>query len=60
MIDGTGLDVIASGGVSNLDDVHKLAAVQRPGKGRLNGVIIGKALYEQLLTLEEALEISGC
>jgi len=60
MIDGTGLDVIASGGVSNLDDVQRLAAVQRPGNRRLNGVIIGKALYEQLLTLEEALEVSGC
>jgi phosphoribosylformimino-5-aminoimidazole carboxamide ribotide isomerase len=60
MIDGTGLDVIASGGVSNLQDVHRLAAVQRPDNRRLNGVIIGKALYEQLLTLEEALEVSGC
>jgi phosphoribosylformimino-5-aminoimidazole carboxamide ribotide isomerase len=60
MIDGTGLDVIASGGVSNLDDVRRIAAVQRPGNRRPNGVIIGKALYEQLLTLEEALEVSGC
>jgi len=60
MIDGTGLEVVASGGVSNLSDVQKLAAVQRTGNRRLNGVIIGKALYEQLLTLEEALEVSGC
>ncbi len=60
MIDGTGLDVIASGGVSNLVDVQTLAAVVRSGNRRLNGVIIGKALYEQLLTLEEALEVSGC
>ncbi len=57
MIDGTGLNVIASGGVSKLEDVRTLAAIRHP---RLDGVIIGKALYEQLLTLEEALEVSAC
>jgi phosphoribosylformimino-5-aminoimidazole carboxamide ribotide isomerase len=57
MIDGTGLDVIASGGVSKLEDVRTLAAIRH---SRLDGVIIGKALYEQLLTLEEALEVSAC
>jgi phosphoribosylformimino-5-aminoimidazole carboxamide ribotide isomerase len=57
MIDGTGLYVIASGGVSKLEDVRTLAAIRH---SRLDGVIIGKALYEQLLTLEEALEVSSC
>ena len=57
MIDGTGLNVIASGGVSKLEDVKTLAAIRH---SRLDGVIIGKALYEQLLTLEEALEVSAC
>jgi len=57
MIDGTSLNVIASGGVSKLEDVRTLAAVRH---SRLDGVIIGKALYEQLLTLEEALEVSAC
>ena len=57
MIDGTGLNVIASGGVSKLEDVRTLAAIKHP---RLDGVIIGKALYEQLLTLEEALEVGSC
>jgi phosphoribosylformimino-5-aminoimidazole carboxamide ribotide isomerase len=57
MIDGTGLNVIASGGVSKLDDVRSLAAIRHT---RLDGVIIGKALYEELLTLEEALEVSEC
>jgi len=57
MIDGTGLNVIASGGVSKLEDVRTLAAIRH---SRLDGVIIGKALYEQLLTLEEALEVSAC
>jgi phosphoribosylformimino-5-aminoimidazole carboxamide ribotide isomerase len=57
MIDGTGLNVIASGGVSKLEDVRTLAAIRHT---RLDGVIIGKALYEQLLTLEEALEVGTC
>jgi phosphoribosylformimino-5-aminoimidazole carboxamide ribotide isomerase len=57
MIDGTGLHVIASGGVSKLEDVRTLAAIRH---SRLDGVIIGKALYEQLLTLEEALEVGAC
>lgn len=57
MIDGTTLNVIASGGVSKLDDVRTLSAIKHP---RLDGVIIGKALYEKLLTLEEALEVSRC
>ncbi|HLQ76276.1 MAG TPA: 1-(5-phosphoribosyl)-5-[(5-phosphoribosylamino)methylideneamino]imidazole-4-carboxamide isomerase [Terriglobia bacterium] len=57
MIDGTELRVIASGGVSKLEDVRTLVAI---GHARLDGVIIGKALYEQLLTLEEALEVAQC
>lgn len=59
MIDGTGLNVIASGGVSKLDDVNTLMAIRRTHH-RLDGVIIGKALYEKLLTIEEALEVSRC
>lgn len=53
MIDGTGLDVIASGGVSKIDDVRALSEIKHP---RLDGVIIGKALYEGLVKLEDALQ----
>jgi len=53
MIEGTGLRVIASGGVSRIEDVRALSEIKEP---RLDGVIIGKALYEGLLTLEDALE----
>jgi phosphoribosylformimino-5-aminoimidazole carboxamide ribotide isomerase len=56
MIEGTGLDVIASGGVSKIEDVRALAEMKEQ---RLEGVIIGKALYEGLVKLEEALEASG-
>jgi phosphoribosylformimino-5-aminoimidazole carboxamide ribotide isomerase len=52
MLSSTQLRVIASGGVSGLDDVHTLLALDHP---RLDGVIIGKALYEGKLNLENAL-----
>ena len=55
MLAQTGLDVIASGGVSKIDDVRALAAIGHP---RLDGVIIGKALYEGVVRLEEALRVS--
>jgi phosphoribosylformimino-5-aminoimidazole carboxamide ribotide isomerase len=45
----SGLKVVASGGVSSLEDVRK---VREAG---LAGVIIGRALYEGKLSLEEAL-----
>lgn len=49
-----GLPVIASGGVSSLTDVRKLARthVSHPG---LIGAIVGRALYEGTLTVEDAL-----
>jgi len=52
----TGLDVIASGGVSSMDDLENL---YRAG---ISGVIIGKALYEGKVDLKEAekkYEMSG-
>jgi phosphoribosylformimino-5-aminoimidazole carboxamide ribotide isomerase len=47
----TGLNVIASGGVSGLEDVRR---VRQAG---LSGVIIGRALYEGQVALEEALRV---
>lgn len=47
----TGLQVIASGGVSRLDEIRELAA-----SGDVAGAVIGMALYEELMTLEDALE----
>lgn len=51
LADQTGLDVIASGGTSELADV---ARVRLAG---LAGVIIGRALYEENFTLKEALNV---
>lgn len=45
-----GIDLIASGGVSTLDDVRRLKALG------VHGAIIGKALYTGDIRLEEALE----
>ncbi|MGH3240190.1 MAG: bifunctional 1-(5-phosphoribosyl)-5-((5-phosphoribosylamino)methylideneamino)imidazole-4-carboxamide isomerase/phosphoribosylanthranilate isomerase PriA [Spirillospora sp.] len=45
--------VIASGGVSSLDDLRALAGLVEAG---VEGAIVGKALYAQAFTLEEALE----
>lgn len=51
----TGLNVIASGGISSLDDIGRLKLLEKKG---LAGVIIGKALYEGKFTLTEALKLS--
>ncbi|MEU6749101.1 bifunctional 1-(5-phosphoribosyl)-5-((5-phosphoribosylamino)methylideneamino)imidazole-4-carboxamide isomerase/phosphoribosylanthranilate isomerase PriA [Spirillospora sp. NPDC046719] len=45
--------VVASGGVSSLDDLRELAKLVEDG---VEGAIVGKALYAQAFTLEEALE----
>lgn len=47
----TGLNVVASGGVSSLQDVRR---VKNAG---LAGVIIGRALYEGKISIREALEL---
>jgi phosphoribosylformimino-5-aminoimidazole carboxamide ribotide isomerase len=48
------LDIIASGGVSSLDDIRKLTAYEKDG---VTGVIVGKALYEETLDLREAIRV---
>jgi phosphoribosylformimino-5-aminoimidazole carboxamide ribotide isomerase len=45
--------IIASGGVSSLEDVQKLKGLEPLG---LIGVIIGKALYEGKIDLKEAIK----
>lgn len=46
-----GNPVIASGGVSNMDDLHDLGAVA----GSIEGVITGRAVYEHTLDVPKAL-----
>jgi phosphoribosylformimino-5-aminoimidazole carboxamide ribotide isomerase len=54
--EASGLKVIASGGVSSLEDIERLAAVSSCG---IDSVIVGKALYEGRFTLAEAVSIAG-
>jgi phosphoribosylformimino-5-aminoimidazole carboxamide ribotide isomerase len=53
----TATPVIASGGVGGLADVVALRAIEVDGRG-LEGVIVGRALYEGRLDIEEA--IAAC
>lgn len=52
----TGKSVIASGGVSKLDDLLALSAHAADG---VSGAIVGKALYTDAFTLDEALRQMG-
>lgn len=51
----TGLQVIASGGVAHLNEIRTLKTA---GDG-INGVVIGRALYAGIFTLEEALRVAN-
>jgi phosphoribosylformimino-5-aminoimidazole carboxamide ribotide isomerase len=50
----TGLPLIASGGVSNLDDLKKLKPLESHG---VIGVIAGKAIYENNLSVSDAVRV---
>ncbi len=52
MAESVDIPVIASGGVSTLEDIRKLSELASIG---LEGAILGKALYAGTLTLREAL-----
>ncbi|MFZ5642107.1 MAG: 1-(5-phosphoribosyl)-5-[(5-phosphoribosylamino)methylideneamino]imidazole-4-carboxamide isomerase [Bacillota bacterium] len=51
----TGIKVIASGGISTLDDVRSIKKMESLG---VEGVIMGKALYDGRVTLEDALSVA--
>ncbi|MEY3496411.1 MAG: hypothetical protein RJA80_633, partial [Actinomycetota bacterium] len=48
--------LIASGGISELDDLVKLKSLVNLG---VEGAIVGKALYSNKFTLKQALEVAG-
>jgi len=48
-----GFPIIASGGVSSLEDIKRLVQI-----GGLHGVIVGKALYEDRFSLKDAIQQS--
>jgi phosphoribosylformimino-5-aminoimidazole carboxamide ribotide isomerase len=51
----SGLPVIASGGVTNIDDIVRLKAVAHDG---IVGVITGRAIYEGTLDLRAAQQLA--
>lgn len=51
MVDATGLDIIASGGVSSLKDLEMLEEIN------VYGTIMGKALYENRIDLKKAVQL---
>jgi phosphoribosyl isomerase A len=52
----TSAPVVASGGISSLDDLRALRELVPLG---VEGAIVGKALYAQAFTLAEALDVAG-
>ena len=53
LLNDTSMDIILSGGISNLYDLKQLSKIKTE---KFKGVIIGKALYEQKIDLKEAIE----
>jgi phosphoribosylformimino-5-aminoimidazole carboxamide ribotide isomerase len=51
MVDATGLNIIASGGVSSLKDLEMLQEIE------VYGAIVGKALYENRIDLKKAISL---
>jgi phosphoribosyl isomerase A len=52
----TDAPVVASGGISSLDDIAALRGLVDEG---VEGAIVGKALYAGAFTLPEALDVAG-
>jgi phosphoribosylformimino-5-aminoimidazole carboxamide ribotide isomerase len=57
LLEATSLPVVASGGVSNLEDLVALAGLEAGGR-RLSGAIVGKAIVEGRFSVEEG--IAAC
>ena len=55
IINSKDISVIASGGISSIEDIRKLKEIENKN---LEGVIVGRALYEGKVKLEEAIKIA--
>ncbi len=56
MAEAVGIPVVASGGVSTLDDIRRLLPLEAVG---VTGVITGRALYSGSLDLAEAIRVAA-
>lgn len=57
LLEVTDLPIVASGGVSGLADIEALAALRSTRGTRLQGVIVGKAIYEGKVDVAGALQL---
>lgn len=55
LLKDTGLKIIASGGISTLQDLYNLKKLEKQG---LQAVIVGKALYDGKFTLSQAMRLA--
>ncbi len=51
-----GANLIASGGVASIDDISKLLELEK-SHSNLDGVIVGKAIYERKIDLKQAISL---
>jgi phosphoribosylformimino-5-aminoimidazole carboxamide ribotide isomerase len=58
LLAATSLPVVASGGVATVDDLVALAGLEAEGR-RLDGAIVGKAIVEGRLSVEEGVAACG-
>ena len=54
MAEAINIPVVASGGISSIEDIHNLKPLENVG---VVGVITGRALYSGNLDLKEAIEV---
>ncbi len=55
IINFSNIPLIASGGVTSIEDIQNLKKLAGSG---LSGIIIGKAIYENKISLPEAIKIA--
>jgi phosphoribosylformimino-5-aminoimidazole carboxamide ribotide isomerase len=56
LAEAVSIPIVASGGVSTIDDINNLLEIEHKG---VTGVITGRALYEKTLDLKEAIRVAA-
>lgn len=55
VLEHSSMNIVISGGISSMDDLEDI--LDLPHKSRIDGIIIGKALYEKKIDLPEAIQL---
>jgi phosphoribosylformimino-5-aminoimidazole carboxamide ribotide isomerase len=56
LAEAVSIPIVASGGVSTIDDINNLLEIEHKG---VSGVITGRALYEKTLDLKDAIRVAA-